>query len=272
MSTTKSKFLGVLLCLLVLNGCSELNMGMSFFRSAEDFVPLKNDGRIRYELGAEDFAVRIQPYLDEAIATVEAAHYRKFPKAVQVQVCASTQRFSVLSGGSPKANGEVHPTNGLLLNANLFDTPELINAVLTHELSHELMRQQLGSRYYASVPVWFNEGFAELVTNGSQLAKVSESEARDLILAGRIIQASDTGSLLSYDTTESFGDLAYPRYVFYREGMMFVAWLKQHDEEKFKMFLSSIQDGTSFRDAFIEAFGGDVKTLQIKFVQSLKER
>jgi hypothetical protein len=265
------KWLGILFCLLVLSGCSQANMGMSFFRSTDDFVSLKNDERILYESGAENYAMRLQLYLNEAIATVEVAHYRKFPQPVQVQVCATAERFSTLSGLPPKANGIVHPTHGLLLNANLFaETPALIKGVLTHELSHLLMRQQLGFLFYASAPDWFNEGFAELVSNGSQLEKVSETEARNLILTGRIIQAKDSGALLSYDTTESFGDLPYPRHIFYRQGMMFVAWLKQRDEVKFKMFLLSIQNGVTFRDAFNQAFGGNVQNLQTEFVHSLK--
>ncbi|MEQ1530227.1 MAG: hypothetical protein ABL925_13010 [Methylococcales bacterium] len=109
---------------------------------------------------------------------------------------------------------------------------------------------------------------AELITNGNLLEKVSETEARNLMLSGRIIQAKDSGSLLGYDITESFGNLPNPRYIFYRQGMMFVAWLKQRNEAKFKVFLLSIQDGLAFREAFDQAFDGGVESLQTEFVHS----
>jgi hypothetical protein len=264
------KWPSILLYLILMSGCSAMNMGESFFRSTDDFLIKNNDGRIFYEPGAENLAVQLQPYLDDAIATVEDGHHRKFPQPVVVQICAHAQRFSALSGTSPKANGAVHPTHGLLLNASLFTTPQLIKGVLTHELSHLLMRQQLGFSYYASAPAWFHEGFAEMLANSSQLDKVSEPEARTLILSGRLIQAKDSGSFFSYDTSESFGDLPYPRYVFYRQSVMFVSWLKQRDEAQFKKFLLSIQDGTSFHDAFHQSFGGSVEALQIKYIKSLK--
>ena len=51
---------------------------------------------------------------------------------------------------------------------------------------------------------------------------------------------------------------------------MFVAWLKQRDEKKFKSFILAIQNGISFRKAFKSSFEGDVKTLQVEFMKSIK--
>ncbi len=236
--------LSALLLLLVFTGCTTLNLGMSFFRSTDGFVPLTNEGRVLLKPGAENYALQLQPYLNEAITTVEAAHYRKFPQPVKVYVCLNAERFSEISGYPPQVSAVVHPVHGLLLNRVIFTKPTaFIKGILTHELSHELLRQQLGWHYYAAIPPWFHEGFAEFITNGNLLEKVSVTDTKNLILSGRIIQAKDSGALLSYDITESFDDLPNPRYIFYRQGMMFVAWLKQRDETKFKLFLLSIQDG-----------------------------
>jgi len=178
------RWLGSLLCMFMLSGCTTTNLAVSFFRSTNDFQLLSKDARIRYESGAEKLAAQVQPYLNEAISTVEVAHYHKFPEPVRVHIPASAQRFSAMAGTGMQPKGAVHPKNGLFLNPDLFDSPERIPRILTHELSHLLMRQLNGFRYLGGAPPWFNEGFAAYISSGGGAEKVSEKEASQFMLAG----------------------------------------------------------------------------------------
>ena len=85
--------------------------------------------------------------LPDAIASVERQQYRAFIQPVSVFVCATPERFA--SFGGPKSAG------GFVLNGRLFISPkpqntaERIPRLLTHELSHLQLEQQLGMFRYA---------------------------------------------------------------------------------------------------------------------------
>ena len=43
--------------------------------------------------------------------------------------------------------------------------------------------------------------------------------------------------------------------MFYRQSGMFVAYLRSHDEMRFRTFMQAIEDGRRFSESFNEAFG-----------------
>jgi hypothetical protein len=253
----------------LLTGCAAVQIVSAHFASTENFVVSSLDKRIRYEAGAEKLVALIKPHLDLAIQQIEAKHYRRFQSAVVIHVCNSPQSFARFSGQKDTVRGGVHPTQGLFLNPILLDRPATIAPVLTHELSH-LHLNQRNQMNFVDYPAWFNEGLATYVADGSGAEAVTEIEVATQIAAGKIFPPYQSGSRFSLDQSGALSALPNGSHMFYRQGMMFIAFLKQRDEKRFKQFLLNLQDGEIFSTAFSRAFDGDVDTLQKQFIASLK--
>ncbi|MGB8339185.1 MAG: hypothetical protein WCD07_01760 [Burkholderiales bacterium] len=251
-------------------GCAAMKIVSAHFASTDHFLPLAADNRIRYESGAEQLAVLTMPHLDHAIRQVETLHYRPFQKPVVVYVCYTPQSFARLSGQSENVRGGVHPTQGLFLNPVLLSRPASIAPVLTHELSHLHLNQQQQMNF-VDYPAWFNEGLATFVANGSGAEAVSSDDARLQIAAGKIFPPYQSGSRLSQDQSGSLTSMANGSHLFYRQGMMFIAYLNKRDGQRFKQFLLNLQDGEIFSNAFRRAFDGNVESLQAEFIASLNK-
>ncbi len=263
--------LAVFLFLLVafLSGCAAMQIVSAHFASTDHFIALAADNRIKYEPGAENFAALVSLALDQAIQQVEAKHYRAFQQPVVVYVCNTAQSFARLSGQKETIRGGVHPTQGLFLNPVLLNRPASIAPVLTHELSHLHLNQQ-HQMNFVDYPAWFNEGLATFVADGSGADAVTEAEARQQIATGNIFPPHQSGSRLSLDQTGPLLGMANGSHMFYRQSMMFIAFLQQRDEQGFKQFLLELQDGEFFSTAFSRTLGGDVAALQKQFIASLK--
>jgi Peptidase family M48 len=261
------------LCFLmttVFSGCAALRNIAANFYSTEHFVALAEDARIRYEPSTEAtlaLARLVQPHLHDAIAQVEAAHDRPFRKPVIVHICATPQSFAHFTGMTERMRGAVHPGLGLFLNPVLLEREAGVRAILIHELSHLHMNQQQRMNF-VDMPSWFNEGLATFVSQGGGAEFAPEAEARKLIAAGKIFTPHERGSSLALDQSGVLATLGLSNasHMFYRQSMLFIAFLKQRDENRFKQFLLNLQDGEFFSPAFWQAFGGDVKTLQGEFI------
>jgi hypothetical protein len=254
----------LLVAILGVSGCAATRAVVAHFQSTSRFVPLAADPRIVYEPGAEAFAQAVAPLLPQAIADVEAGQYRPFARPVVVHVCATEYCFTRFTGASARAKGAVHGTQGLFLNPALLRQPERMRAILTHELSHLHLVDHV--RLWA-LPVWFNEGLAAYVSGGGGAEHVSEADAVKAIAAGNMLEPMDSGTWLSYNTAGPFRALgmAEATHMFYRQSMMFVAYLKQRDPQGFRGMLLALEDGTDFAHAFSSAYGAGAKALWAEF-------
>jgi hypothetical protein len=187
-----------------------------------------------------------------------------------IYVCNTPQSFARFSGQKDTVRGGVHPTKGLFLNPILLDRPDTIAPVLTHELSHLHLnqRQQMN---FVDYPTWFNEGLATYVADGSGAEAISEIEAKQQIISGKSFPSYSSGSRFSLDQTGALSALPNASHMFYRQSMMFIIFLKQRDEKRFKQFLLDLQDGEIFSTAFSRAFDGSVESLQNQFIAALKK-
>jgi hypothetical protein len=257
----------LLIAAITCSGCTATRAVIAHFQSTSRFVPLAADPRIVYEPGAEAFAQALVPLLPQAIADVEAEQYRPFSRPVVVHVCATESCFTGFTAASAEAKGAVHGTQGLFLNPALLRQPERLRAILTHELSHLHLADQV--RLWA-LPVWFNEGLAAYVSGGGGTEHVSEAEAAKAIAAGRMLEPADAGAWLTYDTAGPFRALGMPdaTHMFYRQSMMFVAWLKQRDPQAFRGMLLALGDGAEFARAFSAAYGRGVPAVWAEFAAS----
>jgi hypothetical protein len=244
-----------------------LFMGFApLLRSTENFRAFTGDDRVRYEPGAEKAAAIIASALPDAIATIERGQFRAFAKPVRIYVCATETSFERYGYGIRGAGGFVF--NGrLFISPKPQNTGERLPRLLTHELSHLHLNQQMGTlRYARKLPSWFTEGLAVHVS-GSGAETVGETEARDAIRHGRVFRPLPKGSLLFWQTG---GREGLSPHLFYRQSAMFVGFLARRDPAAFELGLKNLQDRQDFAAAIRHAYGRDLEALWLEFIASVK--
>ncbi len=270
--STRRLLLGVL-AVSALPGCAVQRVVFAALRSTDDFVPLLEEPRVRAESGAGVFARAVVPHVAASVMKVEAQHYRQFAQPVVIHVCASADSFSAHSGATTAPKGAVNKR--LFLNPRLLETPERIPRILTHELSHLHLVQQLGGYgYHVRVPSWFQEGLATLVSEGGGAENVSTDEARHSFQAGLRFDPTASEGLFRRKTADFwFGgkitDPAKRQHMFYRQSMLFVSYLRTTDKAHFRQFLLSVQDSGDFAESVRTAYGKDLNELWLQFLSEL---
>jgi hypothetical protein len=243
--------LAALLLVVVSAGCATpAAMQQPALTGHARFEPLASDPRVLYEPGAAEQAERVAQLMSQAIQQVESVHYRAFAQPVTVHVCGTEQCFAdhVMSRN---VSGATVPDNQVYLSPRLFDREaHRLPLILTHELSHLHLGQQIG-HYSYRVPVWFHEGLAAYASNGGGADYASEDDARAALRQGR---AFTPAALDSPDTRHKAEAWSLSPYLFYRQAMMFVQHLKQSGEERFRDFLLRIQDREDFAQAFASTY------------------
>lgn len=210
------------------------------------FEPLAADPRVLHEPGAAELAERVAQLMPHAVQQVETFHYRAFAQPVTVHVCASDACFAEYVA-SKNVSGATVPDNQVFLSPRLFDREaHRLPMILTHELSHLHLGQQIG-HFTHRVPLWFHEGLAAYASNGGGADYASEDEARTALRQGR---AFAPATLDTADTRHRAEHWQLSPYLFYRQAMMFVGHLKQAGEERFRDFLLRVQDKEDFALAF----------------------
>lgn len=229
------------------------------------FEALATDPRVLYEPGAEPQAERVAQLMPEAIQQVETAHYRAFAQPVSVHVCGTERCFSE-HVASLNVSGATVRDNQVFLSPRLFDQEaHRLPIILAHELSHLHMGQQIG-HYTYTVPVWFHEGLAALASNGGGADYASEDEARSALRQGH---AFTPATLDSADTRHKADFWQLSPYLFYRESMMFLSYLKQSGEAQFRNFLLRVQDKEDFALSFDSTYNMTLGEAGQRFIQAL---
>lgn len=257
----------VLLVLAVnITGCGLLRSSVAALKSTADFMPQPADKRVFAEPGAEDVAAPVAAMLPEAIATVERAQYRQFKEPVAVYITKDEESFATFTGVPKEVRGAV--IIKVFLSGGLRKEPDRIKRILIHELSHLHLGQRLGIYgYNANLPSWFQEGLAVIVSNGGGAEKMSEAGAAKAIAEGECIAPEATGSFFFKKFASSYG-LTPP--MFYRQSGMFVNYLRQLDEERFRSFLLAIEAGEGFGDSFAREYGMPLDKAWQQFAEGLK--
>jgi hypothetical protein len=263
---TSLLFTALLAC-IGMSGCMAGSAVLAMTKTTDPFLAYAADPRVMYEPGAEGQAQHVAEALPAALQAVQHAQYRDFVAPVKIYVCASIESFKAYGAPSGKEGGFV-------LNKRLFISPkpantaERISRVLTHELSHLHIEQQTGLLKSARIPSWFKEGLAVYVAKGGGAETVTEVQARNAIQQNKYFQPETEGSLLFPKRAHDYG---LDPHLFYREASMFVAYLNQRDNAKFKDFLLTIEDGVPFATAFNNAYGADIGDVWLGFLVEMKK-
>ena len=250
-----------------LSVCGLMRSGIASLKSTDDFISMSVDQRVFAEPGAEDVATVVAKNLPEAIAKVEKEQYQPFAGPVAVYVTRDEESFATFTGVAKEVRGAV--ILKIFLSGGLRKEPERIKRILTHELSHLHLGQRLGMvyGYNATLPAWFQEGLAVVVSGGGGAEKMSEAGAVKAIMEGKSIRPEGTGSFFFKKFAYSYG-LKPP--MFYRQSGMFVAYLRHLDEARFRKFLLAVEEGRGFGEPFAEAFGMGMDGAWQQFVDQLQ--
>ncbi|ABB31745.1 hypothetical protein GeomeDRAFT_0175 [Geobacter metallireducens RCH3] len=267
--TTLSRLLVLLVLATNIFGCSLMRSSVAALKSTAEFVPTGTDRRVFAEPGAEDVATVAAKELAEAIATVEREQHGPFAGPVEVYVTRDEESFAAFTGVPKEVRGAV--ILKIFLSGGLRKEPDRIRRILTHELSHLHLGQRLGMvyGYNATLPSWFQEGLAVVVSGGGGAEKMSEEGAVEAILKGKSIIPEANGSFFFKKFANSYG-LTPP--MFYRQSGMFVAHLQRLDEARFRSFLLAIKDGHGFGDSFAKSYGMGVDEAWQQFTERFKRR
>lgn len=246
-------------------GCTVVRTSFHALKSTDHFLPLGADSRVLYEPGAEDFAEQLAESLPQAVELVEAGQYRSFAKPVEIYVCASQESYTSLTGLKAPASLTLR---GVFFSPRLVEEQRPVPLYLTHELSHLHLEQQMGKYRFAKLPAWFKEGLATLVSGGGGAHTVTDREAMEAIASGSHFVPHEHGGIFFRKYASHWG---LTHHMFYRQSMVFVAYLKSRNENKYRNLLLSIQNGSSFADAFDDAYGVRVSQIWEQFLEETKQ-
>ena len=253
----------VLLIGLASAGCATTTKQVPGSQAKVDFQALAADPRVLYEPGAGELAERVARLMPLAVQQVETLHYRAFAQPVKVHVCGSDQCFAE-HVASTNVSGATVPDNQVFLSPRLFDREvHRLPMILTHELSHLHLGQQIG-HYTYRVPIWFHEGLAAYASNGGGADYVSDEEASTALRQGRAFSPAvlDTATIRH---KAEYWHLS--PYLFYRQAMMFVDHLRAVGEEHFRDFMLRIQDKEDFALAFGSTYNMTLDEASQAFVE-----
>lgn len=235
---------------------------------------LAANSQVRYQPGAEDFARDVAALFPDAIARVEGGHGRRFARPVIVGVYATPEAYAAANGLDSTIPVGVTIFGRVNLSPKLFEPQhQRLRAILTHELSHAHIQGWIGGYAYVSLPNWFKEGLAVMVSGGGGAELVSEAEARAAIQRGERLVIDDAGSLTKLTDVRLAKEPEnrppwYPVVLAYREAGMFVNYLRESDRPAFGRMMKAILDDHPFREALAVGYDDNVQSLWQKFIKS----
>lgn len=145
--------------------------------------------------------------------------------------------------------------------------PENIQLYLAHELSHFHLYQQLGLIKMRELPTWFKEGLATFVSDGGGAQTISENEAIESIVNGKHFILT-SGGYFGFFNQKSAADNALSHHMRYCQYMIFLSFIKNKDEKKFKSFLLSIQDGVNLSRSIRKTYDTTLDQLWQDFIKN----
>lgn len=260
------KTLAVIFLLFITTGCSTVKTAIAMMQSTDDFMLYSDkNGYIFQETNSSFLAKDSENYLEKAIDLVEQMQYEKFIKPVEIYTLSTLKSVEKYCG--------FRLILGCVVNEKIFLSPRILTQpsgtlprLLSHELSHLQLIQQLSMMELADIPTWFREGLAVFVsTNMKNVASINFDEAKDK----KLFYPNKKGSIFLPKDNASFG---LSRSIFYKQAGSFVQFLHDSDETSFKKLLLSIQKKRGFSKSFKESYSVSVDFKWSEFVESIRDR
>jgi len=170
------------------------------------------------------------------------------------------QAFNHLA--NPWAAGFCHQ-RGPMVFVNFYRQPNDFDfaAVLVHETVHGFMHRYLTP---VRLPTWANEGFAEYVASISFRQSPVDRGRREQAL-GFVRAGGDVGSILAMDYRDN--TWPGPDSIGYSVSYLLVSLMIQDRPRNFGRWVQAVKQGKEWRQALVEDFGADGRTLIDRFVR-----
>jgi hypothetical protein len=223
--------------------------------------------RIAYPKGTESRVEKTISEADEYKETLSAALGQDVLDHVEIRVARSPDAMAELAPPSLSppawAVGVTYPSVHLVLISLVDPTSHEgtdVAEVARHELAHAALDDATSGHH---VPLWFNEGVAIHFSGENGLARTNQ-----------LWQASMSKSLLPLSDI----DTAYPRDryevgVAYAESADFVRFLlRDADHTRFVSLIERVRSGSSFDRALADAYGSDLRRLELEWREGLSKR
>jgi Peptidase MA superfamily len=211
-------------------------------------------------------AMALESVLNEASTAAE--RFAKLSKPVTLSVVDSHQHLEAAVGryGYPWLRAWAYAETIVVQAPSTWHEQGASRAemveLLTHELTHCALFQQLGETQSRQVPLWFREGLAT-VTAGQGARYMTLFELADAVSAAGAkdyFQSDDTTAQRDFDAT----------YAFAHHAVNFL--LRRGDEARIKDLIVSMARGASFEAAFLSAMPFSLGAFQRNFVNYLRLR
>ena len=256
----------VLVFALGLGGCHIGRPLIAMTQSTSSFSACTADARILCEPGSEVLAARVAQALPAAVPTIEKAQFSRFAAPVRIHTYAGPESFSTHSSASPGAAGVV--IFGVAhISPVALRHPDGLEKIVTHELSHLNLAQQLGALSMARLPAWFSEGLATWASDGGGRAQAYEPNVLVGIRHGQHFEPVESQSLWKpYLVLPK--RMAFSTY--YSQTRLFVAFMHERDPDAFRALLGKLGRRDGFGDAVRSSYGRPVAALWQEFMASIR--
>ena len=258
----------IVVVLLMMTGCSTAKTALAMMQSTDDFIlhSKGNNNFIFKETKISSLANEVEKYLKESIDVVQRAQYKKFIKPINVYAVSTLDSFEKYCG--------YRLVLGCVVNEKVFLSPRILTQptgilprLLTHELSHLHIDQQLNAFEWGNIPTWFREGLAVYVsTKIKSGTKLDLKDAEIKIKEGNSFYPNEVGSIIFPKSHVRFG---LSRSTFYRQAASFIIFISKSNKVGFEKLLLSIQEGKEFSVAFKNNIGVTIDSKWSSFVEQL---
>jgi len=163
--------------------------------------------RIQYDLTEEENALKVASILQTVLPRMEQFYSTDLPRGVRIVIVSDEEMFFTIIGHRlPAWVGAVYiPDQKTILlksprwKGTLFD----MRKSLVHELSHAYFHERFSRQ---SLPLWFNEGLAELISEGG-ISMDAGIELAKAIWFRHLVSLADIDSLFQFSAPRA--QLAY---------------------------------------------------------------
>jgi hypothetical protein len=224
------------------------------------------DARVLTQGGfsAQQLATLVNKHLPAAIDQVQKIQGYTLDKPLRIYVFDNEADYMRL-GACPQGSRACVFASHMSIAPVLLREPDTVLPLLTHELSHVLLQQRMGTWKISRVPPWFLEGLAVMVSDGGGSEGVGPQDAGQAIKAGQRFTPDMDKSWSSQKTASHY---QLPHRLFYRQSALFVQHLKTTHSESFDSLLRRMHSGMNFHDAFERSFPQSIDVLWNEFLKT----
>lgn len=218
---------------------------------------------IRFETGAATQAREVADALPRVMAQVENGHQHAFKQPPVIYVFSTEQKFEEITGYHGDLVAGLSTPSGLFLSPQ---EPGQLKRTLTHELSHVLLRQWVGTYRFHRTPVWFREGLATWAAAGGGAESVTLEQAEQALRTERsFVPTLEEGAILQKGAPQ--WNLSH--HMFYRQSSLFIDFLAVNYAGGWSALLREVHQGSDFAQAFTTSFDTNIEALWASFLHSL---